>query len=117
MTATDEQSTLRESILSSLLGLVIGVSIVIVLRVFIEIIKRCAKRQHGPDVTTGIEPESHTPDTPSDLLATNTRLPAITTVKTKPGHALSDMDRNIKLQSVNCQELQDLEAAIPRKHQ
>lgn len=102
--AADKQCSLSTSILSSLIGLAIGIFIFILLNLFIKVAIYCTKRQHGPD-------------TPLHPLANYTRRPAFTTVETMPGHALSDMDRDIKLQTANCQDLRDLEAAIPRIHQ
>lgn len=107
MTA-DKQYSLSTSILSSLIGLVIGISIFILLNLFIKVVIYCTKRQHGPDMNMGIEHESHTPNTPLHPLANYTRRPAFTTVETMPGHALSDMDRDIKLQTANCQDLRTL---------
>lgn len=104
------------SILSSLVGLVIGIVFAIILNLIIKAVIYCTKRQVGLKMDMDIEHESHTPDTPLHPFANCTRLPAITTVKTTPGHALSDMDRDIKLQTTSCQDLQDLEAATPRIH-
>jgi hypothetical protein len=48
-----------------------------------------------------------------DALPKYAQIPAITTVITMPGQAISDMDRDIKFQIGECQELEDLEAALP----
>ena len=114
--ATDKQRSPSISILSSLLGLIIGIFIFVILNLYIKVVIYCTKRQHGPDMNMGIEHESHSPDAPLHPLANCTRRPAFTTVETMPGHALSDMDRDIKLQTANCQDLRGLEAAIPRIH-
>lgn len=105
------------SILSSLIGLVIGISIFLLLNLLIEVVVYYTKRQRGLDMNMSIEHEGHTPDTPLHPFANYTRRPARTTVEITPGHALSDMDRDIKLQTANYQDSPDLEAAIPRIHQ
>lgn len=115
--AADKQCSLSTSILSSLIGLVIGIFISILLRLFLEVITHYTKRQHGPNMNTGIKHKSHTPDTPLYPLPNCTRCSALTTIETMPGHALSDIDRVIKFQTAISQELRDLEAAIPRIHQ
>lgn len=115
--AADKQCSLSTSILSSLIGLVTGISIFILLNLFIKIVTCCTKRQRGEDMNKSIKHESHTPDKPLHPLAVYTRGLTITTAETMPGHGLSDMDRDIKLQTANCQELRDLEAAIPWIHQ
>lgn len=112
--AADKQCSLSISLLSSLIRLVIGISIFILLNLFFEAVKYCIKKRHGPDINMGIEHESYTPDTPLHPLAKCTRYPAITTVEAIPGHALSNMDRDIKLQTASRQDLWDIEAAIPR---
>ena len=113
--AVDKQCWLSMSIFSSLIGLVIGIFIFVLLNLFIKFVTYCTKRQHGPDMNMGIEPGSYTPDTPLHPLAHCTYRPAFTTVETMPRHALSDMDRDITLQTAKCQDL-DLEAAIPWIH-
>lgn len=113
--AADKQSSLSKSVLSSLTGLLIGTFIYKLLRLLFKFI---TKRRNGPNINMDIEYESHTPDTPPDTplhpLANCTRRPVLITVETIPGHAISDMDRDIKLQIANSQDLRDLEAAIPR---
>lgn len=97
------------SILSALIGLIIGLCIVILIHTIRLIRRKLAKDQngHSPD----IELQGHTCDTPHDSLATYTRRPIITTVKTTPEHALSDMDRDIKRLAASIQELEDFHAA------
>lgn len=104
------------STLPSFVGLVIGIFILISVKVFIEVVTYYIKRQHGPDIKRGIEHESHMSDTPLCWHDKCSYGLAITTAETMPGHALSDMDRDIQLQTANRQDLRDLEAAIPRIH-
>jgi hypothetical protein len=103
------------SILPSLVGEVIGIFILISVKILIEMVTYYI-RQHGPDIKGGIEHESHMPDTPLCPLDKCSYGLAITTAETMPGHALSDMDRDIQLQSANRQDLGDLEAVITRRH-
>jgi hypothetical protein len=70
------------------------------------------KKQHSPDTDMSIRHESHAHDTTLYPFANYTRRPAFTTSRTMPGHAISDMDRDIKLQTVNHSDLRELEAAI-----
>lgn len=114
--AATKQCPLSTSALSSLVGLVIAIFIFLSLKLFLKVVRYYIKRQHGPDTKGGIAHESHMPDTslyPPEKYGYGL---AITTVETMPGHALSDMDRDIQLQTANRQDLQDLEAAIPRTH-
>jgi hypothetical protein len=115
--AVDKQCSLSASILFSLIGLVLGICIFILLELFTEVVTLCTQRQHGPQLNIGCEHESYTPDTPFYSLAKYTHRPALTTVETMPGYALSDMDRDIKAQTVDCQYLRDFEAAIARIRQ
>ena len=96
--------------------MVIGIFILISVKVLIEVATYYTKRQHGPDIKRCIEHESHMPDTPLYPLDECSYGLAITTAETMPGHALSDMDRDIQLQTANRQDLRDFEAAIPRRH-
>lgn len=104
------------SILPSLVGVVIGIFILISVKVLIEVVTYYIKRQHGPDNKRGIKHKSHMPDTPLYPLDECSYGLAITTAETMPGHALSDMDRDIQLQTANRQDLRDFEAAISRRH-
>jgi len=63
-----------------------------------------------------LDDESHTLNTQLYPVTNFTRRPTVTTFETLPGHALSDLDRNTKLQNEDFQDLRDLEAAIPRMH-
>lgn len=96
-----------------LVGLGIGAFISLLLYILIEALKYCIERKGSPDMNIHTEHESHTPDTPlhrlhprANLLYPSRDHPAITTVETIPGHALSDMDRVQK-----SQELWVIEAA------
>lgn len=99
-----------------MIGLVLGLVIYILLNIAKDILIKRFKENYGSDINRGAEREAHTPDTPLGPLATSTRIPTITTVKTMPGQAISDMGRDIQLQVVKHPELQDLEAAMPRTH-
>ena len=81
-----------------------GNIILISVKILIEVVTSYI-RQHGPDIRGVLNPL----DKCSYGLA-------ITTAETMPGHALSDMDRDIQLQTANRQDLRDFEAAIPRTH-
>jgi hypothetical protein len=48
-----------------------------------------------------------------DTLPTSTYDPASTTTTTMPRHTVSDTHRDMKLEIGHCQEVQDLEAALP----
>jgi hypothetical protein len=111
--AADKEYSSSTCIKSSLLGIAMGISIIILLEILLKVVTHC-KKKHRPNMKLGIEHESHTPDTPVQPLAKCNRRPALTTVETMPGHALSDMDRDIKLQIANSPDLRDLEAALPR---
>ncbi|OOQ86302.1 hypothetical protein PEBR_22893 [Penicillium brasilianum] len=107
--ADDQHCSLSTSILSSLVGLLIGLSIFILQDTVIKRIKKqWAKERKDPD----IELQSHALKPSLDRLASDTRRLTVTTVKTEPGHALSDMDRDIKRPIADCQEIRDLQAAI-----
>lgn len=108
--AADRQCSLSLSILSSLIGLVIGIFIFVLLNLFINVVIYCTKRRHGLNANMGLEHESHTLATPIYPFANLTRRPTFINFETLPGHALSDLDRDIKLHHVNCQDVRDLEA-------
>jgi hypothetical protein len=114
--ANKKQYSLSTSILSSLVSLILGISIFILLKLFVKLIIYYIKRQRSPDMNMEIEQESDTPDTALHPLAVCTRCSASTTIETMPRRAVSDMDRDITLQNANCEDLRDLEAAIPRIH-
>lgn len=82
-----------------------------------KIVTCCIKIRRGQHINTDMEYGSHMPNAPLLPLTNCALSPEITTVETMPGHALSDMDRDIKPQATNRQELRDLEAAIPQIHQ
>lgn len=108
--AADRQCSLSMSILSSLIGLVIGMFIFVLLNIFIKIVGCGTKRQHGLNANLGLEHESHMLGTTLYPFSNFTRRPTFITFETLPGHALSDLDRDIKLDNVDCQDVRDLEA-------
>lgn len=121
MAVPDEQCSLSTSILSSIIGLIIGGFIGLVLIAIHRVVKSCIAWRRGRDGYTGIEDEINLPESPRNTPPTNTPpTPAyvapITTVTTVPGHAVSDMDRDINSQITHCQELQELEAGIYWNH-
>jgi hypothetical protein len=114
MAATDTKCSFSTSLLSALVGLPLGLCISLIIIAFIEVVKRCTKRQRGPDVEIGTQLENNPPEAPYTSPTNLTDIPAITTFKTIPGHAFSEMDRDIKFQIAHSQELQDFEAILPR---
>ncbi|KAJ5176367.1 uncharacterized protein N7482_002244 [Penicillium canariense] len=79
-------------------------------------VAQCITRRRGSDADARANDERNSPENPRNTLPTCANIPAIKTETTMPGHASSDMDRDIKFQIAHCEELQDLEASIPRNH-
>ncbi|KAJ5185662.1 hypothetical protein N7491_006468 [Penicillium cf. griseofulvum] len=115
MAAWDERFSWSTAFLSSLAGIGIAASIVLLILAIRLLVRNYIAWRRGPDADTGADDDSNLPKTPHDTLPF-ADIPPITTVATMPRHAVSDMDRDIKFQIANCQELQDLEAAAHWKH-
>lgn len=94
------QCSIFKPVLDSLIGIVIALAFVILFEAIKRIYKCCRLR--------GREPGS-----PHDSLRTATYPPTITTVTTVPRQAVSNMDRDMKLQLRYYHELPDLESVRP----
>ncbi|KAJ5711096.1 hypothetical protein N7488_005252 [Penicillium malachiteum] len=102
------------SFLSALIGLGIAIAAGILLATIIAIMngqfkkkinRLCSRRPKNP---TNFE-NNPSPKTPSSPI------PVIETEKTIPGHAISDMDRDIKLQIADDDDSKNIGIAITRK--
>ncbi|KAJ5494367.1 hypothetical protein N7463_010454 [Penicillium fimorum] len=113
--ADDDQWTISTYIVSTLIGLSIGGFIIFLLMVICLVVKNL-RRQRGARADTGADDKRNLLENQRNTLPTFANIPAIPTVTTIPGHAISDMDRDIKFQFANLQELQKLDAAIYWNH-
>jgi hypothetical protein len=115
MASSDEQCAWCTAFLSSLAGVGIAAAFALLCWAIRLVVRRCINRRRLPDANTRADAEADLSGKPCDTLpfADN---PPITTVTTMPGHAVSDMDRDIKFGIANWQEIQDHEAAVHWKH-
>jgi hypothetical protein len=89
---------------SSLTGTAIGLAIIVVGHIIAGLITKRSNGQSGAHKDV----ESSTPDITPNPLANYTSFPPMTPLTTTPGHAISDMDRDIRLPFVGQQEGQDV---------
>ncbi|KAJ5738589.1 hypothetical protein N7493_001744 [Penicillium malachiteum] len=111
----DEDSI--SSFLSALIGLGIaiaaGVLVVTVIAIMDRPFKTRIKRLCGRSPKNAEDVENNPPGNPHKTLSTC--IPVIETEKTIPGHAISDMDRDIKFQIAQHEDLKNIGIAITRK--
>jgi len=113
MASSDEQCAW--AFLSTLAGVGIAAAFVLICYVIRLVVRRCINRRRLSDAHTRADVETNLSGNPHDTLPF-ADTPPITTVTTMPGHAVSDMDRDIKCGIANWQEIQDHEATMHRKH-
>ncbi|KAJ5383092.1 hypothetical protein N7517_001003 [Penicillium concentricum] len=103
--ADDDQWTLSTSIESVMIGLGIG-GFIVLLFMAIYLVAKSIKQRRGSGAKTRADDETNLLQNPRNTLPAFANIPATPTVTTMPGHAISDMDRDIKFQIANCQQLQ-----------